>query len=191
MIDTTDPVVSTETRIMFIRSKVVRDGTYWQVVEGYRDAGGAVKHRNVVSLGRHPTIAEALAAEKRHLTRLKRHLTRLKRGHGISITNPSLAQAHKYVAMDRQIAASAAKVETLTRLASVPTPKRRTASVDTTRDVVSPDRAVEVLNWKYGQPFDRAEWFMRAELKAMPKRDHAAYLAELRLLVDDLSEDQG
>ncbi len=44
---------------MFIRRKIVRGKTYFQVVETYRD-GARVRHRNIVSLGQHPTPEGAL-----------------------------------------------------------------------------------------------------------------------------------
>jgi hypothetical protein len=47
---------------MFVRSKVVKGLTYYQLVEGYRDSEGRVRHRNLASLGRHPTIEDAIAA---------------------------------------------------------------------------------------------------------------------------------
>src|SRR5262249_8813214 len=50
---------------MFIRSKVVKGRTYYQVVESYRDCG-RVRQRTLASLGTHPTIegARAEALEK-------------------------------------------------------------------------------------------------------------------------------
>jgi hypothetical protein len=58
---------------MYIRRKEVKGGTYYQVVEGYRDAG-RVRHRTVASLGRSPTIADAIKVEERALTAAKREL---------------------------------------------------------------------------------------------------------------------
>ena len=37
---------------MYVRAKVVKGETYYQVVEGYRDEAGRVRHRNIISLGR-------------------------------------------------------------------------------------------------------------------------------------------
>lgn len=62
---------------MYIRSKVVEGRTYYQIVQGYRDEAGKVRHRTIASLGRSPTIADAIAVEKKAITRLKTELTRL------------------------------------------------------------------------------------------------------------------
>jgi hypothetical protein len=43
---------------MFVRKKVVKGRTYYQVVESYRQ-GGRIRHRTLASLGTHPTIEEA------------------------------------------------------------------------------------------------------------------------------------
>jgi hypothetical protein len=43
---------------MYVRSRVVKGRTYYQVVESYRD-GGRVRQRHLCSLGAHPTIEEA------------------------------------------------------------------------------------------------------------------------------------
>lgn len=43
---------------MFVRSKMVRGKTYYQVVETYRD-GRRVRHRTLASLGRFATIEDA------------------------------------------------------------------------------------------------------------------------------------
>jgi hypothetical protein len=43
---------------MFVRSKVVKGRTYYQVVESYR-SGGKVRHRTLASLGTCPTVEEA------------------------------------------------------------------------------------------------------------------------------------
>ena len=46
---------------MFIRSKVVKGQTYYQLVEAYREAGRP-RQRSLASLGPHPTIEAARAA---------------------------------------------------------------------------------------------------------------------------------
>ena len=48
---------------MFIRRKIVKGETYFQVVETYRD-GARIRHRNIVSLDRSPTPQEALRSIK-------------------------------------------------------------------------------------------------------------------------------
>jgi alkanesulfonate monooxygenase SsuD/methylene tetrahydromethanopterin reductase-like flavin-dependent oxidoreductase (luciferase family) len=60
---------------VFIRKKTVKGATYYQAVEGYRDAAGRVRHRNVVSLGQCATVDEALAEVKRVHRSLRRWLT--------------------------------------------------------------------------------------------------------------------
>jgi hypothetical protein len=62
---------------MFIRSKVVKNQTYYQVVEGYRDEQGRVRHRTVGSLGQCPTPKDAIEANKRRMARLGRRLGRV------------------------------------------------------------------------------------------------------------------
>ena len=59
---------------MYVRAKVVKGATYYQLVEGYRDDTGRVRHRTLVSLGRHPTVADALKATDREVRRLRRAL---------------------------------------------------------------------------------------------------------------------
>ena len=56
---------------MFIRAKVVRGVTFYQVIHGYRD-GGRVRHKVVAGLGQHPTIAGAIKATGRALQRDRR-----------------------------------------------------------------------------------------------------------------------
>jgi hypothetical protein len=45
---------------VYVRAKVVKGGTYYQVVEGYRDEAGRVRHRNIISLGRNEEIDWAI-----------------------------------------------------------------------------------------------------------------------------------
>jgi hypothetical protein len=47
---------------MFVRSKVVKGRTYYQVISTCRDEDGRIRHRTHASLGTHPTIAEARRA---------------------------------------------------------------------------------------------------------------------------------
>jgi hypothetical protein len=69
-------VVSTLEMDVFIRSKVVKGATYFQVIEGYRDEQGRVRHRTVGSLGQCPTPRDAIEANKKCLARLGRRLAR-------------------------------------------------------------------------------------------------------------------
>ncbi len=57
---------------MFIRGKIVKDNTYYQVVESYRDADGKVRHRNVVSLGQNATVDAAIKDAKRMIRRYEK-----------------------------------------------------------------------------------------------------------------------
>ncbi len=50
---------------MFIRSKIVKGNTYYQVAESYRDDAGKVQQRNVVSLGQNATVDAAIKGAKR------------------------------------------------------------------------------------------------------------------------------
>jgi hypothetical protein len=62
---------------MFVRSKVVKGRTYYQLVESYRagkkDGGdGRVRHRTIASLGRYPTLEEFYpTAEDRYFARFR------------------------------------------------------------------------------------------------------------------------
>ena len=62
---------------MFVRSKVVKGRTYHQVIEGYRDEAGKVRHRTVVSLGRSPTPKDAVAVARKAINRRRRRLEQL------------------------------------------------------------------------------------------------------------------
>jgi hypothetical protein len=58
---------------MYVRDKVVKGRTYYQLVEGYRD-GDKVRHKTLASLGTASTLTEARANLKRKVARLRRHL---------------------------------------------------------------------------------------------------------------------
>ena len=63
---------------MYVRSKVVKEATYYQVVEGFRDeTSGRVRHRNVISLGRCASIEDAIANTRRVEARVRRRLAKL------------------------------------------------------------------------------------------------------------------
>lgn len=62
---------------MFIRSRTAKGTTYYQVIATYRDDDGKVRHRTVLSIGRHPTPAIALAAARKALARTKREIARM------------------------------------------------------------------------------------------------------------------
>jgi hypothetical protein len=61
---------------MFVRSKLVKGQTYYQLIQGYRVAG-KVRHRTIASLGRNPTVEGALVSDKQLLARLRREHARL------------------------------------------------------------------------------------------------------------------
>jgi len=62
---------------MYVREKLVKGQYYYQMVEGYRDAAGRVRHRTIISLGQNPTIEEALDEAKRLERRDRRRLKTL------------------------------------------------------------------------------------------------------------------
>lgn len=99
---------------MYIRSKVVKGAEYFQVVQGVRE-GGRVRHRTLVSLGRHPTVAEALEHEKRVLTARKRELTRLRRDHpdDPSFPDPSMKVVDRILLLTQQVKAGEDKIARL------------------------------------------------------------------------------
>lgn len=55
---------------MYIRTKIVKGFTYYQVVAGHRD-GAKVRQKIVAALGQSPTVEGALKVEKRRLSRLR------------------------------------------------------------------------------------------------------------------------
>ena len=59
---------------MFVRRKSAKGRDYYQVVEGFRDAEGKVRHRNIAALGRSPTIQGAIDATTSRLRAAERAL---------------------------------------------------------------------------------------------------------------------
>jgi hypothetical protein len=57
---------------MFVRKKTVKGHVYYQVIHGFRDAGGRVRHRCVVSLRQHATIGAALRFCRARLRAVRR-----------------------------------------------------------------------------------------------------------------------
>jgi hypothetical protein len=107
---------------MFVRSKVVKGRTYYQMVEGYRDELGRVRHRNIVSLGDCDTVEKALGAEKRWLARSRRELAR------IFMPDPAtIGLKARIERLERGIARIEARVELLKSILAGDVP-----SVDTT-----------------------------------------------------------
>lgn len=92
---------------MFIRSKTVNGQTYYALVRGVRD-GGKVRHETIVSLGTCPTLAEALKAEQQELARLNRE-----RGRFGDASTYAGRLKRRVDALDRMLARSAAKIDTL------------------------------------------------------------------------------
>ena len=74
---------------MYIRRKTVRGKDYYQMVEGYRDDAGKVRHRTIISLGRSATLVDANEALKRNITRTRRELSRLKRQYAATYNFPA------------------------------------------------------------------------------------------------------
>jgi hypothetical protein len=56
---------------VFIRSKVVKGETNFQLIKKFRDKEGKIRHHTIASLGRHPTVEAALKDKRRRLNRLK------------------------------------------------------------------------------------------------------------------------
>jgi hypothetical protein len=92
---------------MYIRTKVAKGQTYYQLVEGRRE-GGKVRQRIVAALGRSPTIEGSIADLKRALTRLRRKRSRLD-----FPTSCSKVHAARLARLDANIAERAARVELL------------------------------------------------------------------------------
>ena len=97
---------------MYIRRKTVRGKDYYQMVEGYRDDAGKVRHRTIISLGQSATLADANEALKRNITRIRRELSGLKRQHAFLYNFPVEDPINKPVAKGRKRgAARIARVE--------------------------------------------------------------------------------
>jgi hypothetical protein len=62
---------------MYIRRKTVKCREYYQLVEGYRDDAGKVRHRTLASLGTSATIPDAIKAAELVVRRATRVLKRL------------------------------------------------------------------------------------------------------------------
>ena len=111
---------------MYIRKKEVKGGTYYQAVEGYRDAAGRVRHRTIISLGQCATIDEAIAETKRQERRIRRRLG-VRIGEPVDTTKSYMsATRKKYV--ERQLARLTQQEERRDALRKV----AATFSVDTT-----------------------------------------------------------
>jgi hypothetical protein len=91
---------------VYIRTKVAKGQTYYQLVEGRRE-GGKVRQRIVAALGRNPTIEGSLADLKWQLTRLRRERRRL------NFPSPGKVLAARLASLDANIAERAARVELL------------------------------------------------------------------------------
>ena len=79
---------------MYIRKKEVKGGTYYQAVEGYRDAAGRVRHRTIISLGRCATIDEAIAENRREERRLRYRLG-VRKGQSVDTTKSYMSATVK------------------------------------------------------------------------------------------------
>ncbi len=97
---------------MYIRRKTVRGKDYYQMVEGYRDDAGKVRHRTIISLGRSATLVDANEALKRNITRTRRELSRLKRQYAATYNFPAEDPIYKNLAkVWKRDAARIARVE--------------------------------------------------------------------------------
>jgi len=98
--------VSTENAV-FIRRKTVRGYDYFQIVEGYRDDHGRVRHRTVASLGHNPTIKAALTSMARDDRRDAKELERYRKVGSDTWVPPATVRA--IAAAERRIAQRAEK----------------------------------------------------------------------------------
>ena len=109
---------------MFIRSKIAKGYTYYQIVEGVRD-GERVRQRIVMSLGTTPDPAAALKNMRRELARLRRE----RNFWPIGYRPESQTRARRLERLDVRIAEMEARVETLARIIKSKsigtTPKRK------------------------------------------------------------------
>jgi hypothetical protein len=96
---------------MYIRKKLVREHTYYQVVEGVRD-GAHVYQRVVVALGTTPKPTVALADMKAALAELRRKRREWPRGH-VSESRTINAQINR---LDARIEELKARIETLSKI---------------------------------------------------------------------------
>ena len=85
---------------MYIRKKEVKDATYYQAVEGYRDAAGRVRHRTIISLGQCATIDDAIAETRREERRI-RHRLGVRKGQSVDTTRISYMSATAKKAFER------------------------------------------------------------------------------------------
>jgi hypothetical protein len=95
---------------MYVRPKIARGKTYYQIVEGVR-TGDRVRQRIVLALGPTPDPRIALEQWRRELARLGRERRRWTRWDGMPKTMARLIDR-----LDAQIAGMASKVEMLAGL---------------------------------------------------------------------------
>jgi hypothetical protein len=101
---------------MFIRSKTLKGTTYYEVVEGYRDASGRVRHRNVISLGQSPTIAGAYRDAWQRQASCRRQLKQLSQTTG----EVPAAVRRKIERIERALAQQQARLDALRLLVQRP-----------------------------------------------------------------------
>jgi hypothetical protein len=102
-------VTNEGSKIVFVRSKVVKGFEYYQVVENRR-VGGKVVQRVVIHLGLSETVGEALDAERRNRRVIRRQAARLRLANDTPTTRKALAR------LSEREAASAARIERLKAL---------------------------------------------------------------------------
>jgi len=114
---------------MFVRSRVVKGHTYYQLVHGYRDEAGAVRQKTL-SLGPFETVEEALAFEKRQLPKYKRKRTEWK---DCRDKEPSSLGRKEFDRWDRRVSLTEAKI---TKLQDALV-ERRVVQVDPTKGLTA------------------------------------------------------
>jgi hypothetical protein len=97
-------------RRVYIRSKVARGKTYYQIVEGVR-SGPEVRQWIVIALGQTPDPAVALGNMKHDLS-----LLRTQRKHQRGVASRSITLARKLERLDVRIRELESKIETLSKI---------------------------------------------------------------------------
>jgi hypothetical protein len=130
---------------MFIRTKVAKGFTYYQVVRSERD-GAKVRQVLVVSLGRCPTVEEALKAETKRLAQLRRDRAAWPAARDAPVDiYPSYPRklADRLIKQDRWIRESARRIELLTGI-------RETMEGEAKGRVVTTDEKIALVTDEVG-----------------------------------------
>jgi hypothetical protein len=100
---------------VFIRSKVVKGHTYYQIVQGVR-TGPRVRQRIVLALGQDPDPAVALRTMKRTLKRLQKRREWLRRYNQLPGGGLTITEARELKRLDARIGGLESRIETLAGL---------------------------------------------------------------------------